>query len=74
MLKLILIFLSGLLLGWVISTVISRVKTVDTLRVDTSDPDDGPYMFLELKNTPAMIMQKKYITLKVKLENFLSQE
>lgn len=74
MLKLILIFLIGLAIGIIATIVISRKKAVDELLVDISDTEDGPYMFLNLTHTPNAIMTQKYITLKVVIKNFLSQE
>lgn len=74
MVKLILIFLLGLVIGIISTIVIQRKKVVDELLVDISDQEDGPYMFLNLKHTPTDVMKKKYITLKVTLKNFLSQE
>ena len=74
MLKLALIFVIGLVIGIVSTVVILRKKVIDELLVDTSDKEDGPYMFLNLRHTPATIMSKKYVTLKVNITNFLSQE
>ena len=74
MLKLALIFLLGITIGVVLTVAMNRKKVVNELLVDVSDPEDGPYMFLNLKHTPHDIMQKKYITLKVTIKNFLSQE
>lgn len=74
MLKLILILLLGIAIGVVSTVVISRKKAVDELLVDTSDPEDGPYMFLNLKHTPVEIMQKKHVTLKITITNLLSHE
>lgn len=74
MLKLALIFLLGLTIGIFITNIILRKKTDDELLVDVSDPEDGPYMFLNLKHTPSAIIQKKYVTLKVTVTNILSQE
>lgn len=57
----------------VVRCVLSRKASGD-LRIDTSDPDDGPYMFLELSEPPRNIMRKEYVTLKVKVANFISQK
>ena len=45
-----------------------------TLRIDKSDPDDGPFMFLELDVDPRIIERQKYITLRVSTESYLAQK
>lgn len=49
-------------------------KPVGTLRVDQSDPDDNPYLFLELSEDPKKLPNQKYITLKVNIENYISHK
>ena len=65
------IFGIGILVGIVCTTVSTRTKSVGSLRVDTSDPDDGPYLFLELSKDIGDIYRKKYVTFKVSLKNFI---
>jgi hypothetical protein len=72
--ELFVIFGIGILVGIVCTTVATRTKSVGSLRVDTSDPDDGPYLFLELPKDIGEICQKKYVTFKVSLENFIPHE
>ena len=64
----------GCLIGYIATALIFRAFKVGTLRVDTSDPDDGPYMFLELSKDIRTVMSKKYIVLKVNTKNFISQK
>lgn len=61
----------GGLIGFGISKVISRGDPVGTLRIDTSDPD-GPYIFLELKTDPNIIMNHKQVLLNVNVKNYIS--
>lgn len=49
-------------------------KPVGTLRVDQSDPDGGPYLFLEISKDPTKLPNQKYITLKVNVENYISHK
>ena len=67
------IFLIGLGLGWLISAKM-KPKSSGTLVVDTSDPDDGPYLFLELSTRPETIMKLPYATFKVDTSNYISQK
>ena len=64
----------GFMIGCVMAALIFRVFRVGTLRVDTSDPDDRPYMFLELSKNVQAVMRKKYVVLKVNTKNFISQK
>jgi hypothetical protein len=72
--ELFVIFGIGILVGIVCTTVATRTKSVGSLRVDTSDPEDGPYIFLELSKRIGDISSKKYVVLKVKLENFIPRK
>ncbi len=76
--KLFVIFGIGILVGIVCTTIASdiatRTKPVGSLRIDRSDPDDGPYLFLELSKDVEEIYRKKYVTFKVSLKNFIPHE
>lgn len=61
------------LIGFVIG-INHHHKPVGTLRVDQSDPDDNPYLFLELSEDPKKLPNQKYITLKVNIENYISHK
>ena len=64
----------GFMIGCVMAALIFRTFIIGTLRVDTSDPDDRPYMFLELTKNVQAVMRKKYVVLKVNTKNFISQK
>jgi len=72
--ELFVIFGIGILVGIVCTTVVTRTKSVGSLRVDTSDQDDGPYLFLELSKDIGEIYRKKYAIFKVSLKNFIPHE
>ena len=44
--SLIIVLLIGVVIGTLVSRFIFREKPVGSLRVDESDPDSGPYLFL----------------------------
>lgn len=69
-----LVFIAGLILGAIFTMILSRMRTIGALRVDRSDPEDGPYLFLELTSGPEVIQHKKYITLKVDTRSYISQK
>lgn len=67
--------LAGLLIGIGVSRFIFREKPIGSLRVDDSDPDSGPYLFLELnRDGTEEIYKKKHICLKVELKNYISHK
>lgn len=63
----IIVCLVGIAIGCIISRIVFRDEPVGTIRVDTSDPDDGPYLFLVLTKDLDVISQKKNIVLKIDL-------
>lgn len=62
------------LIGGYILGRLYRRDSVGTLRIDSSDPDDGPYMFLELKTDPGYVMKQKQVVLDVNTESYLTQK
>lgn len=49
-------------------------QTVGTLRIDTSDLFDGPYMFLEVKTDIGDLMKRKTVKLDVNTECYIPQK
>lgn len=72
--ELFIIFGIGILVGVVCSVIVIRTKSVGSLRIDTSDPDDSPYLFLELSKDIGDIYKKKYVTMKVNIKSFIPHE
>lgn len=67
--------LVGFLIGLLIARFIFKDKPVGSLRVDQSDPDSEPYLFLELDYDGAeAIYKKRYVRLRVDLKNYISQK
>ena len=66
----VLTFVLGLILGF----RGHKMKPVGTLRIDTSDPEDGPYLFLELSVDPKILMTEKEVLLQVNSESYISQK
>ncbi|MDD2299645.1 MAG: hypothetical protein PHU69_08370 [Fermentimonas sp.] len=72
--ELIIIFGIGMLIGCILTRIIFQTRSVGSLRVDTSDSDDSPYLFLELSKDIEEIYRKKYVMFKVSLKNFIPHE
>ena len=60
----------GIMIGFVVSSIIRRKQPVGFLRIDKSD-SDGPYLFLELKKSVNEIIAQRTILLEVKREDFI---
>lgn len=71
--ELVIIFAIGIVVGSIITRIITKPLDIGTLRIDTSDPD-GPFMFLELSKDVNTVASKKYVVLKVNLKNYISQK
>lgn len=53
---------------------ISRKPTQGYLDVDYSDPEDGPYLFLNLKVPVDEVVRSERVTFDVRMTQYLSQE
>lgn len=72
--ELIFMLLIGVVIGFGLRSLIKQ-KVAGTLRVDRSDPEDNPYLFLELtKDGMDRIRKHRYITLEVKIKNYISRD
>ena len=70
----VLIFIAGFFVGIGVVLIAYRTYSVGTLRIDRSDLNEPPYMFLELDKGVGDISRKKKVVLKVKNENYISQK
>lgn len=70
----IIIAIVALTIGFVIGRFIPCGRPVGSLRVDRSDPSEEPYLFLELGTDVRSVMRKKFVTFRVKVEDFLPHE
>lgn len=67
----------GIIIGAIVASFIFRKRcpTIGNLRQDCSDPTIPPYLFLELSpGGYSKIMQKKRISLKVVLQDYICAE
>lgn len=72
--RLVVIFGLGVIVGSIITVMISRIRFSGTLRMDQSDPDDKPYLFLELSDSVENVCRHKYVTFKVLVKNYISRK
>jgi hypothetical protein len=70
----IILFLLGAIFGSVVMALRIYADVSGNLRIDQSDPDDKPYMFLELHRSYDKLISKKFVLLKVRKEDFISQD
>ena len=71
--ELVIVFVIGMVIGCVFSSIVQRSKSVGKLRIDTSDAD-GRFMFLELSKGVGDISTKKQVLLQVDLKSYISHE
>lgn len=70
----VLFLLAGILMGFGITSLVRRIYFVGTLRIDRSEPNEPPYMFLELDKGVGDISKKKHVLLRVRNENYIPHE
>ncbi len=61
----------AVIIGFIVGRVLPRDRPIGDLRVDHSDPDGSPYLFLELDTDVPTIMRKSHVMLRVKVKDFL---
>lgn len=64
----------GIIIGYVISRSVLHLKTIGKLRLANSDPDEEPYLFLELSKDISMICKKKYVVLRINSNDFIPRK
>lgn len=63
----------GLVCGVGITLAVVYNKAIGTLRLDSSDPYEKPYIFLELNSDCGNFLKKKFVVLKVNPKPYISQ-
>ena len=66
--------LAGMGIGIIFTSIFRHKKVVGFLRVDRSDPFEEPYLFLELSKDVGDISNMDYVTLQVKVKNYISHD
>ena len=67
----------GVIIGFLISYFIRKHYTIGNIRIDNSDINDDPYLFLEMDSSNGgvrWISKQKYIVLKVLVKDYISHE
>lgn len=63
--------IAGIIIGVIMFALFVRTHLSGNLRVDHSIPEDDPYLFLELSKSVSTILKKKFVILKVRVEDFI---
>ncbi len=61
----------GAIVGVLITLSIFSTVSAGNLRVDRSIPEDDPYLFLELTKSVNVVLKRKFVVLKVRVEDFI---
>lgn len=66
--------MAALCIGILIGMHLFQDRPVGDLRVDHSDPVDGPHLYLELDTDVSAILCKKRVAFRVKAKDFIPHE
>ena len=72
--EMLLVAILGFVLGFACASLGVLSLKVGTLRIDRSDPNEAPYMFLEISKDVGDISGRKMVLMDVSNENYISQE
>lgn len=61
----------GTIVGALITLLIFTSISSGNLRVDQSIPEDDPYLFLELTKSVSTVLKKRFVVLRVRVEDFI---
>ena len=65
----------GYIMGILVTFVFVHIRMkAGVLRIDHSDPLDGPYMFLEISKNVDFITNRRYVLLEVRREDFIPRK
>lgn len=67
-------FAAGVVIGIMIAALLALRIKVGVIRVVVDDPNENPYLFLELAKDAADIPRRKYVLMKVDQKVKYSQE
>lgn len=66
-------FLLGVVIGVIVTSLL--IRSVGVIRIDQSDPDDRPYLFLEInQGCYEKLFRSKKVIFEVRKENYISQK
>lgn len=66
--------MAALCIGILIGMHLFQDRPVGDLRVDHSDPVDGPHLYLELDTDVPTVLRKKRVAFRVKVKDFIPHE
>ena len=66
--------MAALCIGILIGMRLFQDRPVGDLRVDHSDPVDGPHLYLELGTDVSAILRKKRVAFRVRVKDFIPHE
>ena len=67
-------YILGIFSGFSVAVTLLYRSKAGTLRVDTSDPEDVPYLFLELERNVDDVISKRYALLEVDNHSYLPRQ
>ena len=71
----VMLWVAGTAFGAVSAIAFLRRNSIGSLRIDRSEPEEPPKIFLEInKGASFQLLRREYVTLKVIAENYISQK
>lgn len=64
----------AVLLGFALGYISNAKRVMGVMRIDNSDPEDEPYLFLELKTGIGKLEHGDIVSFKVNTESYISHE
>lgn len=72
--ELFVMYILGVLVGSLLVMIFRHNRISGVLQVEDLDPEEGPYLLLELSKDVDYIRTKKYVTFKVNARTFVSHK
>lgn len=72
--ELYIMFVLGVLVGSLLVMIFRHNRISGVLQVEDVDPEEGPYLLLELTKDVDYLRTKKYVTFKVNSRTFISHK
>lgn len=67
-------YIIGFIVGFLFKKVLAWRIPSGNLRIDCSESESKPYIFLELEKSPDSLKDEKYIVLRVKNADYISHK
>lgn len=64
----------GGLVGFLLAAIVLVERADGTIKVDASDPDEDPYVFLELNEYPTFMKRRNFVIFRVDPNDYVTRK